>query len=104
LYIELHHNFRAGTFELWADGRALAKESLVADETRGSGRNVRYVGRFTHFLNLDAGRRTVRVRVTSPDDSFDQSREISGNFAEQQQRTLGVQCDVRRGTLQLILR
>jgi hypothetical protein len=104
MYVELHHNFRTGMLYVSVDGDLLLKEGLVADETRGSGRNVRYVGRFTQFLQVEAGGRAVRVRVVSAEFGFDETRDINGDFPAGERRTLAVQCDARRKSLQVVLR
>jgi DNA-binding helix-hairpin-helix protein with protein kinase domain len=104
LYIELHHNFEKGTLTVTADKKELVREDLVADERRRTLTGMRFTGRYTKFIQLDAGLRTLRVRVAAHGDDFDLTREVSGEFAAGGSRSLSVNCDARRKTLQLVLR
>jgi serine/threonine-protein kinase len=104
LYIELHHNFEKGTLTVTTDKKELVQEDLVADERRRTLTGMRFTGRYTKFAQIDAGRRVVRVRVTAPGEEFDLTREVSGEFAAGENRTLNINCDARRKSLQLVLR
>ncbi len=104
MVVLLQHNFRAGTLSVWVDDSLVLDDKLVYDETRRLPFGPRYVGRFSQSVPLRAGTRDVRVRITSSDGDFDETRNVSGDFPKDGQRTLSISCDTRRQSLQLSLR
>ena len=105
LAISLQHNFRAGAVSVWVDDRLVLEENLVHDEVRRVPFSApRYVGRFSASVMIRAGERTIRVRVNSPDASYDEVRELSGTFPKDGDRALSVLCDTRKNSLTLSLR
>jgi hypothetical protein len=104
MVILLQHNFRAGTLSIWVDDKLLLEDKLVYDEVSRAPFTARYRGRFSGSVPLRAGARVVRVRVTSSDPAFDQTRNLTGDFPKDGQRTLSISCDSKKQSLQLSLR
>jgi serine/threonine protein kinase len=105
MVVLLQHNFKSGTLAVWVDDKLVLDDKLIYDEQRrvpfgGS----RYVGRFSESVPLRAGDRAVRVRITSTDADFDESRNVTGDFPKDGQRTLSITCDAKKQSLQLSLR
>lgn len=94
----------AGEFRVTVDGRSIASAEITGTESRRMGVFRRVEGSYSTTLQVPIGRRTVRVRVTSSDGSFDESREVSAEFVEGQEKTLTATCDSRRSSLSLSLR
>jgi serine/threonine-protein kinase len=104
LLVTLQHNFSTGSITVWSDDEQILSESLVADETHQTASGVRYVGRFAQHVQLAPGSRTLRVRIASPEAGFEQTRQLTGSFSANAERTLAITCDARRGTMQVLLR
>ncbi len=105
LAISLQHNFRAGAVSVWVDDRLVLEENLVHDEVRRIPFSApRYVGRFSASVMIRAGERSIRVRVSSPDASYDEVRGLRGAFPKDGNRALSVNCDTKKNSLTLTLR
>ncbi len=105
MVVLLQHNFKAGTLSVWVDDDLVLKDDLVFDEVHRLPFGApRYVGRFSQSVPLRAGARVVRVRITSSDPDFDESRDVDGDFPADGQRTLSINCDSKKQSLQLSLR
>lgn len=73
------HDFRGADFTVWVDGSVFLVGKL------GGRRHE-----FNQTVRVPAGDRTVRVRVVSPDDGYDQMSKISGDLPGGGERTLRV--------------
>ena len=73
------HDFRGADFTVWVDGSVFLVGKL------GGRRHE-----FNQTVRVPAGDRTVRVRVVSPEDGYDQMSKISGDLPGGAERTLRV--------------
>ena len=73
------HDFRGADFTVWVDGSVFLVGKL------GGRRHE-----FNQTVRVPAGDRTVRVRVVSPEDAYDQMSKISGDLPGGAERTLRV--------------
>ena len=73
------HDFRGADFTVWVDGSIFLVGKL------GGRRHE-----FNQTVRVPAGDRTVRVRVVSPEDGYDQMSKISGDLPGGAERTLRV--------------
>jgi eukaryotic-like serine/threonine-protein kinase len=73
------HDFRAAEFTLWVDNRTV----LVGKLNGGRREN-------TQPIRIPAGKHTIRVRVVSPEDGYDQMGKITGELRGGSERTVRV--------------
>jgi len=73
------HDFRSADFTVWVDGSVFLVGKL-------GGRRREY----NQTVRVPAGERTVRVRVVSPQDGYDQMSKITGELPGGGERTLRV--------------
>jgi hypothetical protein len=73
------HDFRSADFTVWVDGSIFLIGKL-------GGRRQEY----NQTVRVPAGERTVRVRVVSTQDGYDQISKISGELPGGAERTLRV--------------
>ena len=73
------HDFRSADFTVWVDGSVFLVGKL-------GGRRREY----NQTVRVPAGERTVRVRVVSPQDGYDQMSKITGDLPGGGERTLRV--------------
>jgi eukaryotic-like serine/threonine-protein kinase len=105
MLVLLQHNLKSGNLSVWVDDKLVVKESLVYDEIRRFPfSSSRYVGRFSQNVPLRAGARNIRVQVASSDPEFNETRKLDGDFPENGQLTLSINCDSKRQSLQVSLR
>jgi len=87
LQIRSSHSFRAADISVWVDDK-LAHEGKLAGVVRKSWFRTTVYGNFSATLRVPVGSRVVRVRVHSPGEGYDQTREVKEDFVENDERTL----------------
>lgn len=87
LQVESQHNFRSAELSIWVDGELVEEADLVGAERRRFFRTT-VQGNFSGSLRVPVGKRTVRVRVRSEADGYDQTREAEVEFQEDRPSTL----------------
>jgi len=89
LHISCKHNFRSATLEVYSDDQLLLKTALSGKE-----HNYKLVKVYEGKLDLDqpipAGSHSLRVRVTSRHDHYDDQEVVSGTFSSGDSRTLEI--------------
>ncbi|MFQ5694794.1 MAG: serine/threonine-protein kinase [Terriglobia bacterium] len=103
LQVTCKHNFHSAEFSLWVDDDLTYTTELTGAEKTRLGVFTTVGGSFSEILRLPPGHHVLRVRVTSPTEGFDQTREIEGDFADEGKRALYVGFGRRSGNLFLTL-
>jgi hypothetical protein len=103
LSFSVRHDLRSGEFAVWVDGWKVSAGDLQGTESKRLGIFRSVEGSFSTVVKVPVGKRVVRVRVTSEDGGYDQTREIEVEFATGQEATLFANCDSRKGFLFLTL-
>ncbi len=86
LHVVCEHNFESGRLEITSGGKVVLNTPL-----RGERQVTRvFAGSLSITRTIPAGERTLRVKVTSPKEKYDDHAEISGEFAEGAIRTLHI--------------
>jgi hypothetical protein len=102
LNLDVRHSFGSVNFSVAVDGRPVLRTVLT-----GSGKKFKMFGKraergFTRTLDLAPGVRVVQVRVTSPEDKFDQSR--SERFDLESASVAAMQIAADRSGLSVVVR
>jgi eukaryotic-like serine/threonine-protein kinase len=89
LHISCKHNFRSAILEIYSDDQLLLKTALSGKE-----HNYKLVKVYEGKLDVDqpiaAGSHSLRVRVTSHHDHYDDQEVVSGTFSSGDSRTLEI--------------
>jgi serine/threonine-protein kinase len=99
LAVQLAHDLRRGTLQVWVDGRPVLEDEFDGREARKLLFFKERKGVVQHQLPLSAGRHDVRVQVRWDDNT--KARTIAGAFKPGETRRLDVEVGGRRGTLSL---
>ena len=93
MQIEIQHPFAQAEVTVWLDNRAIYTRPLHGQVTKHAlvFRQVR--GSRIDSIQVPSGPHQIHVRVRTLDDSYDQSKTISGSFAAQGQNILHIFCD-----------
>ena len=89
LRIVCRHNFQSATLEVYVDDALLLRAPLRGKEERHIVKH--YEGRFEDARPIPAGRHTLRVRVFSFREKYDDQDSISGEFPQSERRTLVIE-------------
>jgi eukaryotic-like serine/threonine-protein kinase len=89
LHISCKHNFRAATLEVYSDDQLLLKTALSGKEHNYKLMKV-YEGKLDVDQSIAAGSHSLRVRVTSHHDHYDDQEVVSGTFSSGDSRTLEI--------------
>src|SRR6185437_8294883 len=95
------HSFRSAQLSVLVDGSTVYSSNVnVASKKRfgilpkgQSGPEV-----FSKLIDVPAGRHVVQVRISAPDDNFDQARSAAAGFAPDRESILQINA-TRRNTL-----
>jgi hypothetical protein len=101
LQIICQHSFRSAQLSVLVDGSTVYSSNVnVASKKRfgilpkgQSGPEV-----FSKLIDVPAGRHVVQVRISAPDDNFDQARSAAAGFAPDRESILQINA-TRRNTL-----
>lgn len=105
LRVQCQHSFRSAELTIWADGDRIFRGELTgAVKERFGGLLKSVEGSFARTVEVPAGRRIIRVRVSAPDEGYEQAREIEGEFVENGQKSLHIGFSGRARNLYLSLR
>ena len=103
MQIEIEHPFTEAEVTVWLDNRAFYTRSLRGQTTKRAlvFRQVR--GHQSDSVQVPSGQHLIHVRVQTADDSYDQSKTISGLFLADSETLLHILCDKRGGELRVTL-
>jgi len=103
MQIEIQHPFQEGEVTIWLDNRA-AYSRLLHGETTKHRLIFRQVhGYRTDSIQVSPGPHEIHVRVHTADNSYDQSKNITGLFAAKGESFLHIVCDKHSNGLSLAL-
>ena len=93
MQIDIQHPFADAELTVWLDNRAIYSRRLHGEASKHAlvFRQVR--GHYSDSIQVPSGQHQIHVRVRTPDDSYDQSKTISGSFAAEEQAILRILCD-----------
>jgi serine/threonine protein kinase len=103
LQIRIQHHFMEARASLWLDNRLLYTHSVYGDTKTRALMFRKVEGLHSASIAVPAGKHTLRVRIQSLTDHYDQSKTISGEFIGDSQKTLQIICDKKHGELKLSL-
>ena len=99
LQLHLQHHLKSGTVSVWSDGKLLYSHELHGDSTKKLVVFHGVQGMSSADLHLASGQHKLRVRVQSPETSYDQAAEIEANLRKDSEQVLNVKCDKQRLSL-----
>jgi serine/threonine protein kinase len=85
LRFSCYHEFRSADFSVWVDGTLTLIGKLSSKKHD-----------FSQSVRVPAGSHSVRVRVVSEDEGYDQTREVRGDLPSGLEKTLRVECSGER--------
>jgi hypothetical protein len=94
------HNFRSAELTISIDGSVVRQAQLTGATRKKFGLLESIQGSFAETLAVPAGSHQVTIQVSSPEEGYDETKNVSGDFAEDRERTLTVTAE-RRGALYL---
>ncbi len=101
LHIKCLHGFRAAELSVWVDDDLAYTRTLTGGVKKRLGVFETVQGSFSETIRVPAGRHVVRVRVSSPDEGYDQTKEIDGELVQDGRRTLDISFAGRSNDLYL---
>jgi serine/threonine-protein kinase len=103
LDIHIEHRFSEADLSLWIDNK-LAFEHTLKAQSKKHWNPFRVDVRETESVHLSAGEHSIRIRVRSLPDQFDQSSTILGSFANDHPALLQINFERQRKAMRLSLR
>jgi serine/threonine-protein kinase len=103
LDIHIEHRFSAADLSLWIDDK-LAYEHSLRGQTKKHWNPFRVDVQETETVRLAAGKHSLRVRVRSKPEKYEQSATISGSFAKSHPTTLQINFERQGKAMRLALR
>jgi serine/threonine-protein kinase len=88
LQIVCKHNFQSATLEIYLDGGMFYRSPLRGEEERHIVKH--YEGKFSAERPITPGHHTLRVRVYSTRDKYDDQDNVTGDFVEDEPRILEI--------------
>ncbi len=101
LHIKCQHNFRAAELSVWVDDDLAYNGGLTGAVKKRLGVFETVQGSFSETVRVAAGKHVVRVRVSSPDEGYEQTKEIEGELILGSRRTLEISFAGRSNDLYL---
>ncbi len=101
LYIKCQHGFRAAELSVWVDDDLAYTRTLTGGVKKRLGVFETVQGSFSETIRVPAGKHVVRVRVSSPDEGYEQTKEIEGELVQDGRRTLDISFAGRSNDLYL---
>ncbi|MCH8268371.1 MAG: serine/threonine protein kinase [Acidobacteria bacterium] len=90
LHINSQHKFPVAELSVWIDNDLTYNGKLTGAVKRRWGIFSSVQGSFSEIVQVPVGRRTVRVRVDSPDEGYNQTTQIEGEFIQGAEKTLDI--------------
>ena len=103
LEIRCSHDLSAGVLTILVDENEAMEAELIGSVQRRMGVFRRTEGIFTGHLRVPIGEHTIRVRIRSEDERILSSREVRGNFAKGESRSLTITFEGRSGGMRISL-
>jgi eukaryotic-like serine/threonine-protein kinase len=103
MQIEVEHPFTEAEVTVWLDNRAFYTRTVRGQVTKHALVFRQVHGHQSDSVQVPSGQHQIHVRVRTTDDSYDQSKTISGIFAANGETLLLVLCDKRGGELRVTL-
>jgi serine/threonine-protein kinase len=102
LDIEVEHKFAEAQLSIWVDDHLTYTHSLEGADKKHLVVFHQVQGHEFHAVQIPPGKHSLRVRVESRADSYDQSGTVAGEFASEKEKMLRINFG-KRGELQLSL-
>jgi len=102
LDIEVEHKFAEAQLSIWVDDHLTYTHSLEGADKKHLVVFHQVQGHEFHAVQIPPGKHSLRVRVESGADSYDQSGTVAGEFASEKEKMLRINFG-KRGELQLSL-
>jgi serine/threonine protein kinase len=93
LDIEVEHHFTEAKLSIWVDDHLTYSHALDGVDKKRLGLFHHVQGHEFHAMQIPTGSHNLRVQVTTPDNSVDQSADVSGAFASGNEKTLHIRFD-----------
>ncbi len=90
LHITSKHNFRAADLFVSVDDELVYTTKLIGVARRRIGLFKNVQGSFSSAVDLSAGKHYIQVHVVAPDEGYDQTKQIEGEFVQDGERTLEI--------------
>jgi hypothetical protein len=90
--IEIEHSFVQANASVWIDGQLVFSRDLHGESKRKLLLFRRVKGEVSEKISVLPGTHELKVRVQSPEQSFDQSRTVSQSFSAGAASRLEVKC------------
>jgi serine/threonine protein kinase len=103
MQIEIEHAFTEAEVTVWLDNRAFYTRTLKGQTIKHALVFKRLRGQQSDSLQVPSGQHQIHVRVRSADNSYDQSKTISGILAPGGESLLHILCDKRADELRVTL-
>ncbi|MCZ6753469.1 MAG: hypothetical protein O7E51_16780 [Acidobacteria bacterium] len=90
LHINSQHKFSVAELSVWIDNDLTYNGELTGAVKTRWGIFSSVQGSFAEIVQVPVGRRTVQVRVDSPDEGYNQTTQIEGEFIQGAEKTLDI--------------
>ena len=90
LHITSEHNFHAADLFVSVDDEVVYTTKLIGVARRRLGLFQNVQGSFSSAVDLSAGKHSIQVHVVAPDEGYDQTKQIEGEFVQDGERTLEI--------------
>jgi hypothetical protein len=102
LDIEVEHKFAEAQLSIWVDDHLTYTHSLEGADKKHLVVFHKVQGHEFHAVQIPPGKHSLRVRVASGADSYDQSGTVEGEFASEKEKMLRINFG-KGGEMQLSL-
>jgi hypothetical protein len=102
LEIEVEHKFAAAKLSIWVDDRLTFTHPLEGSDKKRLVLFHKVQGHEFHAMQVPAGKHSLRVRVQSGTDSYDQSGTVAGEFVSGKENLLQISFS-KKGEMQVSL-
>jgi serine/threonine-protein kinase len=102
LDIEVEHKFAEAQLSIWVDDHLTYTHSLEGADKKHLVVFHKVEGHEFHAVQIPPGKHSLRVRVASGADSYDQTGTVAGEFASEKEKMLRINFG-KRGEIQLSL-
>jgi len=91
--LHLQHHFKSGTVSVWSDDQLLYTHDIRGEATKKLVLFHGVEGISSADLHIPTGEHKLRVRVQSPEGTYDQSGEVDATLRKDTEQVLTVKCD-----------
>jgi serine/threonine protein kinase len=90
--LDIHclHKFRSANLLVWSNGRLICERKLIGSVKKRLVFIKKTQGSFSETLALEPGNHVIRVKVTSEQAGYNQTKEIEGEFPPETKKTLEI--------------